>query len=145
MKQTSGFVARDDEEAEAAERIGREITRNCCGGLPLVAKALGRTLRSVENPQHWSAVLGEEDSQGIWNTANRLHTLEVFSHLKQGNHMTPLECLCFASCALFFPKGRSISSYDLNWQWRTHGMHLFDASSCLVDRSLLLKNSASEC
>lgn len=122
MKRTSGFEARNDEEAEAAERIGREIASKCCG-LPLAAKALGRTLRSVDNPQHWSAVVG--DSQGIWNTGDPpqlplgFHTLAVLSHSKQAYHLSHREWLCFATCAFCFSKGRSISIYDIHWLWWT--------------------------
>jgi hypothetical protein len=143
MKRTSGFEARNDEEAEAAERIGREIASKCCG-LPLAAKALGRTLRSVDNPQHWSAAVG--DSQGIWNTGGGgllgFPTLAVLSRLKQGYHLSHTEWLCFATCAFCFSKGRSISISDIHWLWWTLTMGRFKSAS-LLGHSLLHENSAS--
>jgi hypothetical protein len=150
MKRTSGFEARNDEEAEAA--IGREIASKCCG-LPLAAKALGRILRSVDNPQHWSAAVG--DSQGIWNTGGGgysgdppqlplgLHTLAVLSHLKQAYHLSHKQWFCFATCAFCFSKGRSISRYDLRRLWQALSIASFGHSWYLLGHSLFHENSTS--
>ncbi|XP_047058181.1 putative disease resistance protein RGA4 [Lolium rigidum] len=87
------------------ERLGREIAGKC-GGLPLVAKALGHVMSQLRTVEAWQAI---RDTQVVQET-----TLE---RLMVSYHFMRLELkMCFTYLAAF-PKGFVVDSDSLIQQW----------------------------
>ncbi|CAM0148449.1 unnamed protein product [Urochloa decumbens] len=112
IKKRSGFEARDDKEQLAG--VGREIAHKC-GGVPLAARSLGFTLRSM-NFDQWKRV---KDSD-IWNeTISKDITLPNYvlaSLMLSYSYMNLCLKPCFTYCGIF-PKGHKIVKKDLIYQW----------------------------
>ncbi|XP_039822668.1 putative disease resistance protein RGA1 [Panicum virgatum] len=112
IKQISGFEDRDDKEQ--LKGIGFEIAKKC-GGVPLAAKSLGFTLRSM-NFDQWMKV---KDSD-IWNelvSKDLSLPNHVLASLKLSYSYMPHHLKsCFTYCATY-PKGHKIVKNDLIYQW----------------------------
>ncbi|KAF7815702.1 putative disease resistance protein RGA1 [Senna tora] len=104
----------DDKEASPQlEEIGKEIVKKC-GGLPLVAKALGSLLHSKSDEKQWLEVKEIE----LWNLSLEnfiLSTLRL-SYFS----LTPALRRCFAFCAIF-SKDEIIGKEELIHLWMANG------------------------
>ncbi|CAL4994030.1 unnamed protein product [Urochloa decumbens] len=116
IKQRSGFERRDDKEQLAG--IGLEIARTCCG-VPLAARSLGFTLRSMNFDQWMKVKDNDLRNEPVLNNVSLSN--HVLTCLKLSYSYMPL-CLkpCFTYCAIF-PKGHKIVKNDLIYQWISSG------------------------
>ncbi|KAL5077887.1 hypothetical protein RYX36_016871 [Vicia faba] len=126
------------------EEVGREIARKC-GGLPLVAIALGKFLRIKLSPYYWNNV----PECDIWKLVNHdvQHSLQLSYHYLPA----PLK-RCFAYCSIF-PKMSILEKSVVVQLWIAEGLvesstdqekvgeEYFDV---LVSRSLIHRQSISD-
>ncbi|KAE8773661.1 putative disease resistance protein RGA3 [Hordeum vulgare] len=111
MKQTA--FGPDDDKAEL-EEIGRKIAENC-GGVPLVAIALGQVMSEVRTVEAWERI---RDTNIHLGHRDHKDTLE---RLMLSYYYMKLECkMCFTYLAAF-PKGFIIDSDRLIQHWKALG------------------------
>lgn len=114
IKQKSYFVDRPDSEKQELERIGLQIASKC-GGLPLAAQELGRSLRG-QDARSWAEALQRDIWSNIRSNNGIIRSLEL-----SYRSMPPDLRLCFAYGAIF-PQGENIVKDDIIHQWIALGL-----------------------
>ncbi|KAI0503889.1 hypothetical protein KFK09_014833 [Dendrobium nobile] len=95
--------------------IGKEIVKKC-GGVPLVAKALGGLLRFKRTESEWLAIKDNE----LWKLVSDKN-YEVLPTLKLSyDHLSSCFKQCFAYCSIF-PKDFNINTTTLVKLWGAEG------------------------
>ncbi|XP_058188981.1 putative disease resistance protein RGA1 [Rhododendron vialii] len=103
-----------DQERQDLVDIGKEIVKKC-GGVPLVAKALGGLLRFKSEESEWILVNESE----VWNLPHGENS--ILPALRLSYYNLPLELRrCFAYCAVF-SKGCKILKENLIYLWMANG------------------------
>lgn len=95
-----------DYQSDLLQEIGREIAERKCGGLPLVANALGHVMSELRTVEAWRAI---RDTQ--------IDPEDALEHLRLSYDFMKLDFkMCFTYLAVFL-KGFVVDSDRLTQQW----------------------------
>ncbi|KAI4964277.1 hypothetical protein ZWY2020_006751 [Hordeum vulgare] len=117
-----------NEDHSGLEEIGKQIARKC-GGLPLVANALGQVMSELRTMDAWKDIRDTKVDLGL----KEVHQKETLERLMLSYYYMKLEFkMCFTYLAAF-PKGFVMDSNRLIQQWNALGYICpgYDGQRCI--------------